>query len=86
MKKLILAVLVVMSFSTMGMANDIKEIELTPPPVDMSDVNRIWHRLLKEIDAPNYLLPPPIVIDWEVPIYARMGFQYPTEEFPDNRI
>ena len=64
----------------------ITEIEISQPPINLQYVNWIWERLKKEIGAPDDLLPPPIAIDWEVPIYARMGTQYPTKEFPDYRM
>ena len=62
------------------------EIEISQPPIDLQHVNWIWERLKKEIGAPNDLPPPPIVLDWEVPIYARMGTQYPSKEFPTYRM
>jgi len=64
----------------------ITEIEISQPPINLQHVNWIWERLKKDIGAPDDLLPPPIVLDWEVPIYARMGTQYPTKEFPDYRM
>ena len=66
--------------------SNITTIELLPPPIDLNDVNRIWKKLKKEIGAPDDLPAPIITLDWEVPIYARMGTQYPTEEFPNNRL
>lgn len=67
-------------------AGAITGIESPAPPVDLDALNRIWARLKKETGAPADLPPPPLVLDWEVPASAKMGFQYPTEEFPDNRL
>jgi len=64
----------------------IREIELTPPPINFDDINRIWTWLKKEVGAPEDLPPPLLVLDWEVPIRAKMGFQYPTKEYPENRL
>lgn len=64
----------------------ITEIEISQPPIDLVDVNRVWFRLKREMGAPVDLPPPPIAIDWEVPIIAKMGTQYPSKEFPEYRM
>lgn len=79
-----LAMLVLVS--TVHAQTAITGIELTAPPIDFGDVNRIWERLKKDVGAPMDFPPPPIVLDWEVPIIARMGFQYPSKDFPDSRL
>lgn len=61
-------------------------IELAQPPIDLEMVHRLWVVLKKETNAPSSLPYPPIVLDWEVPKIAMMGFQYPTKEYPDNRL
>lgn len=63
----------------------IKAIELTQPPLDYVLLNRIWEILKKEVGAPKDFPPPPLTLDWEVPPSARMGYQYPTAEHPENR-
>lgn len=57
-----------------------------PPSLDADIMNRIWSRLKKETGAPDHILPPPIVLDWDVPATARMGFQYPDAQFPDIQL
>jgi hypothetical protein len=64
---------------------DILVIENPPPPIDLEVVNRLWHYIKKAINAPADLPPPPIVMDWKVPIMARMGTQYPDENEPNLR-
>jgi hypothetical protein len=72
-------------FTTLAFGDDsISKIELTQPSIDYDVINRVWHYLKKRTNAPIDLPPPPIVLDWQVPKYARMGFQYPTKEFPNN--
>ncbi len=57
-------------------------IELTEPPLRYSDINAVWEMLKEEVGAPGDFPPPPLVLDWEVPHKARMGFQYPTVNYP----
>ena len=64
----------------------LKGIELTQPPIDLEMVHRIWLILKKETGASVDTPYPPIVLDWEVPKIAMMGTQYPTKEYPDNRL
>ena len=59
-------------------------IEVTPPDIDFDVITRLWGFVKKTTDAPGSLPPPPLVLDWHVPPFARMGFQYPTPQFPDN--
>lgn len=61
-------------------------IELKQPPIDFEMIHRIWVMLKKETGAPDSVPYPPIVLDWEVPKIAMMGTQYPTKEYPDNRL
>ena len=90
MIKLFYAIVIVMLSFTLSnnsiAETKIIEIEISQPPIDLDDVNRIWVRLKREIAAPDDLPPPPIAIDWEVPSFAKMGIQYPIKEFPDNRM
>lgn len=58
-------------------------VENTPPPIDMEMINKIWMYLTSVTQAPNNLPPPKIVMDWEVPALARMGYQFPTAEHPE---
>ena len=86
-KLLIVCVVVVMSNTAFG--NDgvpITSVEQTPPPIDFQSINRIWKWLTSEIGAPADFPPPPLALDWEVPLFAKMGFQYPTEEYPNTRL
>jgi hypothetical protein len=59
-------------------------VENTAPPIDTEMVERIWHYIKQATHAPQSLPPPRIVMDWEVPPLARMGYQFPTLQFPDN--
>ena len=71
--------------STQLWASDaITGIEVTPPEIDFDVITRLWSFVKKTTDAPPNLPPPPLVLDWHVPPFARMGFQYPTPQFPDN--
>jgi len=65
-------------------ADAITGIEVTPPEIDFDVINRLWEFVKKTTHAPPDLPPPPLVLDWHVPPFARMGFQYPTAKFPDN--
>ena len=65
---------------------ELKGINLTQPPIDLEMVHRIWLILKRETAAGANVPYPPIVLDWEVPKIAMMGTQYPTQEFPDNRL
>lgn len=64
-------------------ASDISHIEYTPPDIDFDVISRLWVFVKKTTQAPPDLPPPKLVLDWHVPAFARMGFQYPTREFPD---
>jgi hypothetical protein len=64
-------------------ARDIDSIEYTPPEIDFDVINRLWGFVKKTTHAPADLPPPKLVLDWHVPAFARMGFQYPTQEFPE---
>jgi hypothetical protein len=72
-------------FTSQLWANDaITGIEVTPPEIDFDVITRLWGFVKKTTNAPKDLPPPPLVLDWHVPPFARMGFQYPTPKFPDN--
>jgi len=58
-------------------------IENTPPPIDLEMVNRIWIYLTAVTHAPINFPAPKIILDWEVPPVARMGYQFPTVEHPE---
>lgn len=64
-------------------ANDFKQIEYTPPEIDYDVIGRLWDFVKTSTHAPADLPPPKLVLDWHVPPFARMGFQYPTEKFPE---
>lgn len=75
--------LVAMLFATSTLfAGEIK-VENTPPPIDIEMVDRIWVYLKQVTQAPKDLPPPKIVMDWEVPQLARMGYQFPTQLYPE---
>ena len=59
-------------------------IENTPPPIDIEMVEKIWLYLKQVTKAPVNLPAPKIVMDWEVPPLARMGYQFPTQEYPET--
>lgn len=67
-------------------AAPLKPIENTPPPIDLEIMNRVWQYVKAQTGAPDDVVNPRILLDWEVPIIARMGTQYPTPEFPDNAL
>jgi hypothetical protein len=64
-------------------ANDFQQIEYTPPEIDYDVIARMWEFVKQSTQAPADLPPPRLVLDWHVPPFARMGFQYPTEKFPE---
>ena len=64
-------------------ANDITQIEYSPPEIDFDVINRLWTFVKLQTQAPPDLPPPKLVLDWHVPAFARMGFQYPTKQYPD---
>ena len=86
MKKSSLAAgLLILALNTPLWAGDaITGIEVTPPEIDFDVITRLWGFVKKTTHAPADLPPPPLVLDWHVPSFARMGFQYPTPQFPDN--
>jgi hypothetical protein len=81
--KHILAILLLLITTSVFARENISIIN-TPAPIDIDMVTDIWLYVKKELDAPDNLKDPVIVLDWEVPIIARMGFQFPTEEYPNN--
>jgi len=58
----------------------------TPPPIDLEVTNRVWEYVKKSTGAPKDLPPPTIIMDWEVPLIARMGTQAPTQDFPKIKL
>ena len=71
-------------FSSVVHAGSTITIVNTPPPIDIEMVNHIYSYIKQELKAPESLIEPTIVMDWEVPILAKMGYQFPTEDFPKN--
>ena len=80
MKFFFLALLLAISNVFAGEIN----VENTPPPIDNEMIEQIWNYLKTSLNAPKALPAPKIVLDWEVPPMARMGYQFPTEEFPET--
>jgi hypothetical protein len=64
-------------------ATDFQQIEYTPPEIDYDVIARMWDFVKLTTHAPGDLPPPRLVLDWHVPPFARMGFQYPTDKYPD---
>ncbi len=85
-KAVLLSLLLVTNQAGANEAGQLKGIELTQPPIDLEMVHRVWLTLKKETGAKENIPYPPIVLDWEVPRIALMGTQYPTKEFPNNRL
>lgn len=77
-----LSAIVCISSGDPAHAGSIPDITLTRPPVDYELLESAWKRVLKETGAPSDLPAPPMVLDWQVPKYAWMGFQYPTMQYP----
>ena len=67
-------------------ADDFHTIEYTPPEIDYDVIGRMWDFVKLSTHAPSDLPPPRLVLDWHVPPFARMGFQYPTEKFPSYQM
>ena len=63
---------------------ELQSIEYTPPEIDYDVIARLWGFVKRQTGAPKDLPAPRLVLDWHVPPFARMGFQYPTEQFPHN--
>lgn len=61
----------------------VQPMVITAPSIDYQLVNLMWDYIKKETGAPADLPPPKFVLDWHVPIIARMGTFTPTEELPD---
>ena len=69
--------------SSVRAGNDFQQIEYAPPEMDYDVIGRMWEFVKHTTGAPEDLPPPRLVLDWHVPPFARMGFQYPTEKFPE---
>jgi len=54
--------------------------------LDMQMTGRIWEFIKKETQAPADLPLPPIMFDENIPIEARMVFQFPSEDAPQNNL
>lgn len=80
MRALILAALLAVSSVFAGEI----VVDNTPPPIDLEMVERVWQFLKQSTGAPKTLPPPKIIMDWDVPPLARMGYQFPNSEFPDT--
>ena len=63
---------------------ELQSIEYTPPEIDYDVIARLWGFVKRQTGAPKDLPAPRLVLDWHVPPFARMGFQYPTDQFPHN--
>jgi hypothetical protein len=57
-----------------------------PPSFDMSMTEKIWVFIKQETHAPEDLALPPILFDEKIPSQARMLFQFPSEDAPNNRL
>ena len=68
---------------TVCLAAEFQQIEYTPPEIDYDVISRLWVFVKRSTHAPIDLPPPRLVLDWHVPPFARMGFQYPTEKYPE---
>ena len=81
--KYILSLLLVFSLNVF--AEEVTIVN-TPPPIDLEVTTRVWEYVKKATGAPKDLAPPLMVLDWEVPIIAKMGTQAPTPEYPEYRL
>ena len=74
------------AYSRAAPNNNDWHFEMSQPSIDTYALGRVWDRLVREMNAPDHIKPPALVLDWHVPLMARMGFQYPNIEFPDSRM
>jgi hypothetical protein len=54
--------------------------------LDWRVINQEWQFIKQETGAPGDLPMPPIIFSTDMPAAARMMFQYPTEENPQDRM
>lgn len=57
-----------------------------PAPIDKVMTEKIWVFIKQETQAPDNLPLPPIFFDEKIPKEARMMFQFPSEDAPDNNL
>jgi len=57
---------------------------ITSMQLDMQMTGKIWEFIKKETHAPAELPLPPIMLDENIPKEARMVFQFPSEDAPQN--
>ncbi len=57
-----------------------------PPSIDVSMTEKIWVYIKHETHAPEDLPLPPILFDEKIPRQARMVFQFPSEDAPNNAL
>lgn len=57
-----------------------------PAQIDKVMTEKIWVFIKKETQAPDNLPLPPIFFDEKIPKEARMMFQFPSEDAPDNNL
>ena len=58
----------------------------SPPSIDMAMTEKLWVFIKQETHAPDNLPMPPILFDEKIPKQARMVFQFPSEDAPDNAL
>lgn len=75
MKFLITGLLLI--FSTFAYAGTVAPIVNTPPYLDYQIIDQMWEYIKKETGAPSDIPPPKLILDWHVPITARMGTYAP---------
>ena len=59
-------------------------LPISATQLDMQMTGKIWEFIKKETQAPADLALPPIMIDENIPKEARMVFQFPSEDSPQN--
>jgi hypothetical protein len=66
-----------------SMAQDVVSL---PAEIDRAMTEKIWVFIKQETQAPENLPLPPILFDEKIPKEARMMFQFPSEDAPDNNL
>ncbi len=59
-------------------------LPITSSQLDMQMTGKIWEFIKRETHAPSDLPLPAIMLDENIPKEARMVFQFPSEDAPDN--
>ncbi len=80
---LILALLLIATISQAAEPQII--IEYPKPDIDLKIIAGMIEVIRNETGLSNYS-PPPIVVDWKVPLPYLGGLQFPTEDNPTNRL